>query len=342
MKRILLTGATGFVGSHLARELSAAGWRVRGVSRHAPVGRAANPALEWVGVDAIDRRTEWEPLLEGVDVVVHAAAVAHRLAKRDQVPDSVYDEVNHRGTARLAACAGRAGVRRFVLISSIGAVADASGAVIDETTPCAPTTAYGRSKLAAERAVADQLADSECEWCVLRPPLLYGPGNPGNMGRLLRLIRLPLPLPFAAIQNRRSFMFVGNLVSAVHVAMNHPSASGQVFCVADAETLSTPQLAEALGRAAGRSVWMIGASPQALQRVGRLGDVIASSTGISPGFDSESVRKLCASLYISAERIRERCGWEPPCRLTDGLSVTLAQPRATPESQTRAGRSSSV
>ncbi len=323
MKSVLLTGATGFLGRHLARALSASGCRVRAASRRPADGRSANPDLDWVGVDAIGRQTEWGPLLEGVDVVIHAAAVAHRITRRDQVPESVYDEVNHRGTERLAACARRAGVRRFVLISSIGAVADASEVVIDEVTPCAPTTAYGRSKRAAELALAAQLAGSECEWCVLRPPLLYGPGHSGNMGRLLRLIRLPLPLPFGAIHNRRSVMYVGNLVSAVQVAATHPAAGGQVFCVADSETLSTPQLIAALGRASGRPIWMVDASLPALQRIGRIGDVLGTWTGRSPGFDSESVRKLCGSLSLSSARIRERCGWEPPVRLADGLSATM-------------------
>ncbi len=325
MKSVLLTGATGFVGSHMARALWTAGWRVRAVSRRPAEGRRANPDLEWAGVEAIDRNTEWGPLLDGMDVVLHAAGVAHRIARGDHVPDAVYDEVNHRGTERLAECARRAGIRRVVLISSIGAVADHSEVAIDELTPCAPATAYGRSKLAAERALAHQLAGSACEWCVLRPPLLYGPGNPGNMGRLLRLIRLPLPMPFGAIRNRRSFMYVGNLVSAVHVAMTHPAANGQVFCVADSEILSTPQLIEALGRASGRPIWMVDASLPALERIGRLGDVISTWTGRSPGFDSESVRKLCGSLSLSAARIGEHCGWEPPVRLAEGLSATLVR-----------------
>ncbi|HQX82577.1 MAG TPA: NAD-dependent epimerase/dehydratase family protein [Vicinamibacterales bacterium] len=325
MKSVLLTGASGFLGSHLARSFIEGGWRVRAASRRPADGQATNPDLEWVGVGEIGRHTEWGPLLEGVDVVVHAAAVAHRISKKDQVPASVYDEVNHRGTERLAECARRAGVGRFVLISSIGAVADACDVVIDESTPCAPTTAYGRSKLAAEIALADRLTGSACEWCVLRPPLLYGPGHSGNMGRLLRLIQLPLPLPFGAIHNRRSFMYVGNLVSAVQLVTTHPAAGGQVFCVADAETLSTRQLIEALGRASGRRIWMIDASLPALQRIGRLGDAIGAWTGQSPGFDSESVRKLCGSLSLSSAHIRERCGWEPPVRLADGLSATMVR-----------------
>jgi len=154
MKSVLLTGATGFLGNHLAKSLLASGWRVRAVSRRPFHGHPVDPDMEWVGVDAIGTHTKWEPLLDGVDVVVHAAAVAHRIAKRDQVPDALYDEVNHLGTARLAECARQARVRRFVLISSIGAVADASEAVIDESTPCVPTTPYGRSKRAAELALA--------------------------------------------------------------------------------------------------------------------------------------------------------------------------------------------
>jgi nucleoside-diphosphate-sugar epimerase len=322
MKSLLLTGATGFLGRHLARAFVAAGWRVRAVSRRPSEGRKANPDLEWVGVEAIGRTTEWGPLLDGIDVVVHAAGVAHR-TKRDQVPDSVYDEVNHRGTDRLAECARLAGVGRVVLISSIGAVADASEAVINESTPGTPATAYGRSKLAAEAALIRQLSGSDCEWCVLRPPLLYGPGNPGNMGRLLRLVRLPVPLPFGAIHNQRSFMYVGNLVSAVLLAVDHPGAAGQIFCVADSETLSTPQLIEALGRASGRSIRMFEVSLPALQRIGRMGDLVGRWTGRAPGFDSESVRKLCGSLSLSDAHFRARCGWEPPFRLEEGLAATL-------------------
>jgi nucleoside-diphosphate-sugar epimerase len=120
-------------------------------------------------------------------------------------------------------------------------------------------------------------------------------------------------------------MYVGNLVSAIQVAVTHPAASGQVFCVADSETLSTPRLIEALGQASGKPIWMIGASLPALRRIGKLGDVIGRWTGRSPGFDSESVRKLCCSLSLSSARIRERCGWEPPVRLAEGLSATLVR-----------------
>lgn len=320
MRRVLVTGAGGFLGQVLCRELPRAGWTVRGTFRSAPV---AIPEVEWRRIAPIGGVTDWGKVLAGVDAVVHAAAVAHRIGPKAPVAAAVYDEVNHRGTARLATAARAAGVRRFVFVSSIGAVTDASDAVVDESTPCAPATPYGRSKLAAERAVAEILADGPCEWCVLRPPLLYGPGNPGNMERLLRLLRLPVPLPFGALRNRRSFLFVRNLAAAVAVALEHPAASGETFCVADDEILSTPALMLALGEAAGRPVRLFNVPAGVLAALGRLGDGVAAATGVSPGFDSEAVRKLGASLPVSAARFRQRCGWAPPFSLADGLRATV-------------------
>lgn len=333
MKRVLVTGAAGFLGRVLCRELQAAGWEVRGTfHRGAP---PAVPGVEWRQIASIGSETDWADLLRDADAVVHAAAVAHRIGPKAQVADAVYDEVNHRGTARLAAAARAAGVRRFVFVSSIGAVTDAAAETVDETTPCLPVTPYGRSKLAAERAVAAAFAGGAGEWCILRPPLLYGPGNPGNMERLLRLLRLPLPLPLGAIRNRRSFLYVRNLADAVKVALAHPAAAGEVFCVADAETLSTPDLIRALGRASGRPARLFGVPAGVLGLLGRLGDGCAALLGRSPGFDSEAVRKLGASLPVSAARFRARCGWTPPFRLDEGLRATVgpdASVRTSPPS----------
>ena len=322
MSRILVTGASGFFGQVLCRELRQAGWEVRGTfHRGSP---AAEPGVEWRRIGSISGSTDWSNLLDGTEAVVHAAAVAHRIGPKAQVADAVYDEVNHRGTARLAAAARAAGVRRFVFVSSIGAVTDASAEPVDEATPCFPATPYGRSKLAAERAVASALAGGDCEWCILRPPLLYGPGNPGNMERLLRLLRLPVPLPLGGLRNCRSFLYVLNLADAVKVALAHPAAAGEVFCLADDEMLSTSELLRALGRAAGRPVRLFGVPAGVLEFMGRLGDGCERLTGRSPGLNTEAVRKLRSSLPVSAAHFSALCGWRPPFRLIEGLAATVA------------------
>ena len=322
MSRVLVTGASGFVGRFLCAELAQAGWTVRGTYHRGSPPSA--DGTEWCRIDSIRGNSEWGTLLAGVSAVVHAAAVAHRIGPGSRGADSDYDEVNHRGSACLAAAARTAGVKRFVLISSIGAVTDASAEPVDEATPCLPATPYGRSKLAAERAVASALAGGDCEWCILRPPLLYGPGNPGNMERLLRLLRLPVPLPLGGLRNCRSFLYVLNLADAVKVALAHPAAAGEVFCLADDEMLSTSELLRALGRAAGRPVRLFGVPAGVLEFMGRLGDGCERLTGRSPGFNTEAVRKLRSSLPVSAAHFSALCGWRPPFRLIEGLAATVA------------------
>lgn len=321
MSRVLVTGASGFVGRFFCAELAQAGWAVRG-TYHRGEPPAAD-GTEWCRIGSIRGDSEWGTLLAGVSAVVHAAAVAHRIGPGVQVPDSIYDEVNHRGSARLAACARSAGVERFILISSIGAVTDAATVTVDESTPCRPATPYGRSKYDAELAVASELAGSGCAWCILRPPLLYGPGNPGNMDRLLRLLRLRLPLPFAGFRNRRSFLYVRNLTDATALALRHPAAAGETFCLADDETVSTPELLAALGLAAGRPVRLFSVPTGVLGLLGRMGGGCERLTGCSPGFNSEAVRKLQSSLPVSAAHFRARCGWRPPYRLAEGLAATV-------------------
>lgn len=323
MRRVLVTGATGFLGRALCRTLAGAGWTVRGTFHRVRPETGSSGVSEWHGIRSLEENIDWEPLLADVDCVVHAAAIAHRIDRSQDVSDSVYDLVNHRATALLASACKRSGIRRFVFVSSIGATADMSETLVDEETPCAPSTCYGRSKLAGERAISEILADGDCDWCILRPTLMYGPGNPGNMARLLRLIRLGIPIPFGAIQNRRSFLFVGNMVSAIQLGATATAASRQVFCVADDDVLSTPELIRAIGSATGRRIRMWAAPHSALAALGRLGDLVERATGRSPGFDSVSVRKLSGSLEVSTSRLKATCGWRPPFSLEEGLLQTF-------------------
>jgi UDP-glucose 4-epimerase len=230
--RVLVTGATGFIGRALCAETN---------------------------FEALDlRRAGWEGDLAGAEVVVHLVGVAHARAS-----DAVYEEVNVVLTERLAQAAARAGVRRLVFVSSIKVNGESTA--IDRPFRAsdrpAPEDAYGRSKWRAEQALA-RVAGLEV--VVVRPPLVYGPGVRANFLRLLRLVDSGLPLPFASIRNLRSFLYVGNLAALLRHCVEHPAAAGRTFLAADGEDLSTPELARRIAGALGRKSWLVPFPPALL------------------------------------------------------------------------------
>lgn len=324
---VVVTGATGFVGRHLCPELLKAGYRVRAtyIENSPPKGWA--DAIDWVKSAEIGSHTDWSRALQGgVSYVVHLAAVAHRVTAKDQVAEAVYDEVNHLGTAQLArAIAQTPSVRRLFFMSSIGAVASLADSRVDEQTPCRPDTAYGRSKLAAERAIQEILASTSVDWCIFRPPLLYGSGNPGNMGRLLQLIDLRLPLPLASVRNRRTFLYIGNLVDAILVALEHPAVGRKVFCISDGQELSTPELIRGVGKASGKTVRLFPFPTSGLRLLGKAGGLLKTVTGCSVGIDVQTVEKLCGSLSVDGSHFRATCGWNPPFSVEQGLRATVGR-----------------
>jgi nucleoside-diphosphate-sugar epimerase len=321
---ILLTGATGFIGRHLAPVLAARGARVRGATRRAPAGAVPGVA-EWAVIGAIGPDTDWQAALHGVTTVVHLAALAHQTDPRQQPTEDEFMGVNAAGTRRLAEAARAAGtVRRLVLISSIGAVTDMCNTLIEESALAAPMSPYGRSKLAAEQAVHAVLEGSAVEWCVLRPVLVYGPGNPGNMARLLKLVRSGLPLPLGGLANQRSFLFVGNLVDAIDRVLESPGAAGRVFLVADDEKVSTAELIRLLARAADRRARLWSAPAWGLQLAAQCGD-LAEGIGLRTGLNTYSLRRLEDSLAVSNQALRLATGWRPRTTLLEGLRQTLGR-----------------
>ena len=326
MRRVLVTGATGFVGQHLCPALLAAGYAVRGTYRKSSAVRALPGAMDWVEVPDIGPETEWTEVLQGVDYVVHLAGLAHRTGTSDEDMKEAFELVNVRGTAKLVDAVRRSQVARLVFISSAKALLPSG----PDKTCDAPDSNYGQSKLAAEGAVSEGLTGCVADWCTLRPCLVYGPGNLGNMARLIRLINTGLPLPFASIRNQKSFLYVGNLVSAIQLALTHPAASRRTLTLSDGEPVSTPDLMFRLGRYARHKVHLFPMPVGMMRAIALLGDRVRQWTGISIGWDSYSVDRLCSSLTVDTLEFLEEFDWKPPYSLEEGIRITM-----TSESQER-------
>ncbi len=321
--KILVTGATGFVGRHLCHHFIELGYDVRGTYRRPSPALDELADVEWTRIADIGPDTEWMEALAGVQYVVHLAALAHQVGKKGMGRLDEFMRVNAAGTRRLAEQSQEAGtVRRIVYMSSIGAVRSLSDQRITAATPCQPDTDYGKSKLAGELAIQETLRDKP-DWCVLRPTLVYGPGNPGNMARLLKLVQTGLPLPLASIDNRRSFIFVGNLVDAITTMLMHPSASRKTFLVSDGQDVSTPGLIRILADQAGLRVRLVPLPVGVLRLIGKAGDGLESLLGLSTGLDTYSVERLIGSLTVDSTAIMHEIGWSPPYTLRQGLELTF-------------------
>lgn len=264
---------------------------------------------EGVVVGELGPQTDWSQAVPGMEMVVHLAARVHVMHDADPL---AYSRANVDGSRRLAAAAAAAGVRRLVFVSSVKAMgeADRTARPWREEDPCAPQDEYGRSKLAAERAIAEAACRTGMETVVLRPPVVYGPGVVANIYSLFRMVDRGWPLPLRSVDNRRSFIYVGNLVHALIAVVEHPKASGQTFLVSDGQDLSTPELIRAIGRALGKPARLFPLPPDLLRGV-------AWCLGRSGEAD-----RLLGSLVVDSTGVRRRLGWEPPILLEEGLART--------------------
>lgn len=242
-----MTGADGFVGRHLVPFLAQRGYTVVAASRAAAL--FDSPNIVSVKLPDLSKPFDWSPLLEQCDVVVHLAGIAHKFAV-----DDLYDRVNHQTTAALARAASRLGIKHLVFISSIAAQSGSfSDHELTETDPPRPNNAYGRSKLAAEKAVRA----SGVRFTILRPVVIYGAGEKGNFATIHKISRLPIPLPFGALKARRSVLSIENFNSAVETALTNPRAQGETFIVADPMPVTVADLISRYRTSLGRTSWLV-------------------------------------------------------------------------------------
>lgn len=322
MERILVTGATGFIGCALCKALVDAGHQVRASYIESLVPDQFNGNVEWVRTEPLGPATDWSAALSDITRVVHLAGLAHGAA--ESASEDELMRVNALGTKRLAeAAAVTRVVKRLVLMSSVAAVVATDAGIVEEGMPPGPASPYGRSKCAAENAVRTTLGASGCEYVILRPTLVYGAGNPGNMQRLQRLVGTGLPLPFARIKNRRSFCYLGNVVSALCTAVVHPGAANQDFTVCDNETVSTPELIRTIAESTGKRARLLPVPARLLSAIAVAGDSFEAILHTKLPFDSDAWVRLSGSLVGSNAKLSAKCDWTPPYSLQEGLRETL-------------------
>lgn len=311
--RILLTGATGFLGRALLWELLHRQHEVTAAVRH------TLPAAEGVHsypIADIGGATDWVPALQGVEVIIHAAARAHVMRERHADQLTEYRQVNVDGTLRLARQAAESGARRFIFISSIKVNGEATspGKPFLAFDVPAPEDAYGLSKLEAEQGLMQIAAETGLEVVIIRPPLVYGPGVKGNFASMIRLVEKGLPLPLGAIHNRRSLVGIDNLVDLIIRCIDHPAAANQIILAGDGEDVSTTQLLRGVARAMGRSLHLI-AVPAALLTCGAM--LLGKRT---------LAQRLLGSLQVDISRTCELLDWKPPFTVGEGLRRCFTKP----------------
>ncbi len=308
MTRILVTGATGFVGQTLIPLLLTRGHQIRAAVRRpgAPV-----PGTETIAVGDIGPNTDWSAALDGVDAVVHLAARVHVMRDTATDPLAAFRHVNTEGTRRLAESAAERGVRRFVHLSSIKAVVDESQPEpVTEATPANPRSPYGVSKREAEQLLENLHHRGVLDPVILRPPLIYGPGVGGNLRSLLALCRKRVPLPFAGVDNRRSLIAVSTLSDAIAACLTHPEAAGKNFLVCDAAPVSTADLIRIFSAGLGVRPRLFSIPPALLA-------LAATLAGKKGAWD-----RVGGSLVVDNRSIRTALGWSPPDDGASGLRAT--------------------
>lgn len=308
---ILVTGANGFIGQRLCARLVLQDIRVLGTVRdesrrsQLPLG-----VHSLVTGDIAD--TEWHDRLGGICAVVHLAARVHMLGEEGDDADQ-FHRANVVATTRLATAAAAQGVQRFVFLSSAGVAGLPRDEPYREDEPERPTTAYAASKLEAERALARIGGATGMRVLCLRTPMVYGPEAPGNFGRLIRLLHQArgVPLPLGSVHNRRSFIFIENLIDAIENGLACDAARGSYY-VSDGADLSTTKLLRMVADATGVRSRLMPFSPWLLRVLGRLA-----------GREAD-VSRLLDSLCVSTEAYAALTGWTPRWTTAQGLRLSLS------------------
>ncbi|HZX48774.1 MAG TPA: SDR family oxidoreductase [Nitrospirota bacterium] len=328
VKKVFVTGATGFVGKMLCRSLVERGYHVSGTVRSPEKIGLLPKKMEYRVVEDIGPETDWAGALDNVDAVVCLAARVHVMEETCTDPLNEYRRVNTYGTERLAYMAAKAGVRRIIYLSTIKVNGEKTpppypspikveGKKIGEreyfredAVP-APQDHYAISKWEAEQILGRIAGETGIEVVIIRPPLIYGPGVGGNFMRLLDWVHKGVPLPLSRVSNKRSLIYLGNLVDAIITCIDNKDAAGEIFLVSDGADISTSDLIRMIARAMGKRPGLLPFPLPLLKGIGRVSG------------KSAEIERLTGSLCIDSSKIRKVLGWKPPFTMEEGIRETV-------------------
>jgi UDP-glucose 4-epimerase len=306
---LLITGANGFIGKALCKEAINRTYSVSTLTRK---GFKLEGQKQNLVLDDYTDSSIIQTAFNGVDVVIHLAARVHVMNETDSDALGAYRAINVRNTVALAQAAVAAGVKRFVYLSSVkvnGEETSEGNSFSADGLPN-PQDPYGISKLEAENALLALSQKTGMEVVIIRPPLVYGPGVVANFAAMMKAVARGMPLPLGAIRNRRSMVFIGNLIDLILLCTTHSAASGQVFLVSDDHDISLPELLKNLALALKVPVRLISISVSWIW-------LIATLFG-----RRNMAQRLCSSLQLDISKTKERLSWEPPYSLEQGLAKT--------------------
>jgi nucleoside-diphosphate-sugar epimerase len=308
--KILVTGATGFIGNKLCQALSMRGDAVVAVTK-----KQVNIDNNITVINKVlSKETDWQDCLKDIDVVIHLAGRAHVMKDVSENPYQAYADINIHATKHLAEQAALSGVKRFIFLSSVKVNGERTNAdAFNESDIPQPEDDYGKTKYEAEKALNQVSKDTEIEVVIIRPPLVYGEGVKANFKSLIKLAQLNIPLPFGGIYNKRSLVYIENLIDFILLCTHHPSAANQTFLISDDEDVSTSQLIKHIKDASGKRHLLLPIPQSWLRFMFKLIGKSALSD------------RLCANLQVDITKAKTLLNWKPPYTFKEGIERTVSR-----------------